>query len=330
MSKFYSLDSLLGNTWAYYYIVIGARGIGKTFSAQEYCIRQWKKNKRPFYWLRLTTISRDKLLLNNAQKLIDPLLLRRYNLDLTVRGTTVYNHDEPFCEVLAISEGAKEKGVAMYDKDDTRMVNICCDEFIREPNERVTFDISYNLAMVLENLRLGRHHSNFRIIMMCNLLSQANEICSAFNFIPLKLGRYKLKKKKVVMDYVANSADYMEEVARTPQGILLGDQSNYTNVIEQDLTLILPRNYRPYSPTAIIKFDKEPRTWFTLWDGNCILPYNKEKGVIWAMRPFIDTSYDKKLVNKIYQVFHSRLYNYRDLTTMLQFQNQLKLLKPNG
>lgn len=127
--KYYNLRSLLGNTWAYFYIVIGARGVGKTYSAQDYVLRKWKQDKIPFTWIRLSKISRDKMLANNAEKAFDPKLVKKYGLQLTTNGMDVFDDGEKMCKVLALSEMAKEKGVALFDGNDNRPLHIVTDEF---------------------------------------------------------------------------------------------------------------------------------------------------------------------------------------------------------
>ena len=87
---FYRLQSILGYQWAIFYFLLGGRQAGKSYATTDFCLRQWRKYKRPFYWLRLTEMSTKKLLQNNAEKLVDPDLRRKYNLDLVTNGANVY------------------------------------------------------------------------------------------------------------------------------------------------------------------------------------------------------------------------------------------------
>ena len=80
--EWYDLRSIIGNDWAIFYFLLGGREVGKSYSVTNFYLNQWKKYKRPFYWLRLTETSAKKLLVNKAEKLIDPDLRRKYNLDL--------------------------------------------------------------------------------------------------------------------------------------------------------------------------------------------------------------------------------------------------------
>ena len=101
--EWYSIRSVLGNDWALFYILLGGREAGKSYSVTDFYCRQWRTYGRPFYWLRLTDTSQEKLLKNNAEKLIDPDLRRKYNMDLSVHGDGVYEVLER--EKLYDSEG---------------------------------------------------------------------------------------------------------------------------------------------------------------------------------------------------------------------------------
>ena len=168
----------------------------------------WRTYKRPFYWLRLTDDSAKKLLKNNAEKLVDPDLRRKYELDLETRGDAVYEverneegkviHRELMARVLSLSTFYSDKGSGLFDKDflnDPNMFyNICLDEFAREKNEKNTFDIVYAFTNQLENL-VRSTKQRLRIICIGNTLEEASDILCCFNFIPEEFGRYKLKSK---------------------------------------------------------------------------------------------------------------------------------------
>ena len=156
--EYYYLRSILGNDWAIFFCLLGGREAGKSYAATSFFVYQWKTKGRPFYWLRLTEASARKLLMNKAEKLIDPDIRRRWNIDLEVVGDAVYEvikrsknnkiqEKKLMCRVLALNTFYNDKGSGLFDKDflnDPNMYyNICCDEFQREKNERNTFDIVY-------------------------------------------------------------------------------------------------------------------------------------------------------------------------------------------
>ena len=225
---FYMLRSILGYSWAIYYYLLGGRMAGKSYAVMDFYLNQWKKHNRVFYWLRLTEGSTQKLLRNNAEKLIDPDLRRRYNLDIATKGENVYSVQRDkdnkinwktaklICRVLALSTFYSDKGAGFFDKDYIKQpdayYNICLDEMNRESNEKNAFDIVYAFANEVENIVRNTKH-NIRIICIGNTLQEASDLLVAVNFLPDKFGRFSLvhNKKKL------NEMIYEYKNARTDQ-----------------------------------------------------------------------------------------------------------------
>lgn len=349
-AEWYSIRSLLGYSWALFLFMIGGREAGKSYATTEFFVGQWHKYGRPFYWLRLTDKSQEKLLKNNAQKLIDPDLRRKYNLDLYVLGDGVYEvlkrekvYDENgnfvrygkilekklMCRVLALSTFYNDKGSGLFDKDfleDPNMYyNICLDEMNREQSEKNSFDILYAFANQLENL-VRSTKQRLRVICIGNYLEEASDILCAFNFLPEKFGRYKLKSKRAVIDYIEPTETYLERRKGTVADILMGHASTFTNKIDSDTSLISKK--RLIKPSHVIKFTSKKETWFTIWDGHTIKKYNGEKCPAIAMRPYIDELFQPLLRDTVIQQFDTRSFLYKDLITFKIFQKHLELLKP--
>lgn len=323
--QWYTIRSLLGNTWALFYIVLGARERGKSYSIMEYCIRQFKRLNKPFTWIRLTEASTKKMLNNNAAKLVDADLMRKYDLELTVKGNDVFDHGNKMCTVLALSTAHNDKGVALFDCEVDYGYNIILDEFQLEKSQKRTFDICYNLVVELENLVRSQKH-NVRIFMIGNTTQEAADILAMFNFIPQEFGIYKLKSKRCVIDYIPNSKAYIERRKGTVGDILAGNTGNYTNKIDTDVTLV--NKSRLYRPQAIIKFTKDKSEWFTIWDSRIIARYNGEKcKTVITMRRYIDDLFDPTIRDKVFELYDTRTYNFHNLITQKLFQYQLSLLK---
>lgn len=336
--EWYSLRSLMGYSWAIFYMLLGGREAGKSYAVTDFYCRQWKTYGRPFYWLRLTETSRDNLLKNNAEKLVDPDLRRKYNLDLVTRGDAVYEvtkrdknkkvvEKKLMARVLALSTFYNDKGSGFFDKDfldDPRMYyNICLDEMNREKNEKKSFDIVYAFTNELENL-VRSTKTRLRVICIGNTLEEASDILCAFNFLPEEFGRFKLKKKRCVIEYIEPSEKYLARRQGTIADILMPTASTFTNQITVDTTLV--NKMRLVKPTNIIKFSKD--TMFTLWDSKIISEYNNERCPVIAMRPYLDSVYSSELANNIISMFDSRVFHYKNLITFKRFQKELELLKP--
>lgn len=328
-SEWYGIRGMLSYWWAFFLILLGARESGKSYSVTEFFVRQWKKKGIPFWWLRLSEPSKEKLLCNNAEKLIDPDIRRKYDLDLKVRGDSVYDHGRKMATVLALSTFANDKGVALFDKDFLKnnpqaWYHICLDEFQLENGQRKQGDICYQFVNQLENI-VRSTKERLRIFLIGNTLQECSDILTMFNFIPEEFGRYKLKSKKAVIDYMPPSDAYKARRKGSVADILSGDQSNFTNEIKFDKALVSKK--RLQRPTMIIKFDKEVA--FTVWDDRIVAEYHGEgcKNVV-AMRPYIDCVFNAQRRDAIIQLFDQRFFLYHTLIANKRFQMELALIKP--
>lgn len=338
--EWYSLRSLLGNDWAIFFFLLGGREAGKSYAVTDKYVYQFRKYGRPFYWLRLTDDSAKKLLKNNAEKLIDPDIRRKYNLDLVTNGDAVYEvtkrsdqgkikEKKLMARVLALSNFYGDKGSGLFDKDflnDPNMYyNICLDEMNREKNEKNSFDIVYAFTNQLENL-VRSTKKRIRVICIGNTLEEASDILCCFNFLPEEFGRYYIRKKRAVIEYMEPTEKYLERRKGTIADILMPEASTFTNKVEVDDTLVTKK--RLTRPQYIVKFTKDRSTWFTVWDGNVITRYNGEHSPIIAMRPYIDETFQPKVRDSVILQFDTRCFLFRNLITFKMFQKEMQLLKP--
>ena len=339
--EWYSLRSILGYSWALFYFLLGGREAGKSYAVTDFFVRQWKHKGRPFYWLRLTETSQKKLLQNNAEKLVDPDLRRKYNLDLVTNGDAVYEvirrdpktnkikEKKLMARVLCLSTFYNDKGSALFDKDfldDPNMYySICLDEMNREQSEKNTFDIVYNFTNQIENL-VRSTKQRLRIICIGNTLEEASDLLCCFNFIPEDFGRYKLKKKRAVIEYIEPSEKYLERRKGTVADILMPNASTFTNKIETDDSLITKR--RLCRPTQVIKFRSTKDYWYTIWDSVVVAKYNGEDVFTIPMRPYLDDTFTPGQRDKIIELFDTRSLLFRNMISFKQFQKELKLLRP--
>lgn len=351
-NEWYSLRHMLGYyNWAIFYILLGGREIGKSYSVANFFVDQFVNQGTPFTWLRLTERAMQKLLINNAEKLVDPDIRRKYNLNLKIKGNNVYavkyedkviKHQDGsetvkkveierklMARVYAISTFYNDKG-SIFDKDFLKFFknyNVAIDEFEREKGEKNTFDILYSLVNQLENLvRSTKDH--IRIFFLGNTLEEASDILCAFNFIPEKFGIFKLKSKRCVIENIEPSEAYLKRRKGTIADILLPRASTFTNKIDTDDALICKKKLT--TPSCIIKFTKDSNYWFTVWNGNVVKKYNNEKkDTVIAMRPYIDEVYNANAMKNIFTLFDTRSLLFTNLITFKQFQYQLELLKPS-
>lgn len=344
-SEWYNLRPILGHAnYAIFYILLGGREIGKSYAVTSFFVDQYKKKGIPFIWLRLTEAQARKLLQNGAEKLVDPDIRRKYDLELITSGNNVYevtkrsNPDKNgrtkivekklMARVYALSTFYKDKG-SIFDKDflkDPNMrYNIACDEFEREKGEKNSFPILYSLVNQLENL-VRSTKERIKIFFMGNTLEDASEILCAFNYIPEEWGIFKLKSKRAVIHNIAPTEEYKKRRAGTIADILMPDASTFTNKIDTDTTLINKK--RLVEPSYIIKFTKRKEDWYTVWDSNIVAKYNGEKKPVIAMRPYLDEVFNVEVQKNIITLFDTRSLQFRNLITFKQFQNAIEELKP--
>lgn len=340
-SAFVTLRSAFGYASAgiVFYAFLGARQAGKSYSVMKLFLNAvHRKKKVKLYWLRLTEASQRKLLANNAAKLVDPDLARKYKLKLKTKGTLVMNNVgtekkpkyEEFCHVLALSTFYNDKGSGYFDKDFDGEYIVVLDEMNREKNEKNSFDIQYNFKNQLENL-IRNTKANVKVIMIGNTLAEASDLLLQFGFIPQPgaFGRYVVRSKRLLIDYIPPTQKYKEMRAGSVVDILhSSDESTFTNEVEQDMSHIYTK--RLIMPQLIIKFSDDKNSWFTIWDGHIIKKYNNESvNAYIAMRRYIQgTLYIKEKVEYVYQIFDSEGFDYANYISQADFRRQLRLLKP--
>lgn len=292
----------------------------------------------------MTENAARKLLQNNAEKLIDPDLRRKYDLDLITNGNNVYEvtrRSKPdkngrtkilekklMARVYALSTFYNDKG-SIFDKDflnDPNMrYNVAVDEFEREKGEKNTFNILYSLVNQLENL-LRSSKERVRIFFLGNTLEEASDILCAFNFIPESFGIFKLKSKRCVIHNIEPTEEYKARRKGTIADILMPTASTFTNKIDTDNTLI--NKSKLISPNYVIKFTKDQAHWYTVWNGNIITKYNGEKKTVIAMRPYLDEVFNVEAQRNMITLFDTRSLQFRNLITFKQFQSDVEELKP--
>ena len=329
LARFVNLNSMNGNDWAIFRIIVGGRMTGKSYSVtNRLCaLRRKLGDNVKCYWLRISTLSTQQLLCNKANKLVDPDLKRKYDLDLSTKGNVVYNRGKEFCEVYPLASFGKLKGVGFYDKDFKGKYFIVLDEFQLEQGEkRTSFDILYNFLGMVENIARTTKN-NIEIWLLGNNLQEASEILKAFNFIPNQFGRYYLKRKRAIIDYLEPTDEYLKDREGSVAQILGGDNmSNFTNELQKDVKLITKD--RVSRPQAIIKFGREQDRWYTWWDGNIIKRHSGQScGHIIAMRPYIDQFYNKERVQMVIDIYDAEGFRYNNLIDKTYFESELKKIR---
>ena len=190
--------------------------------------------------------------------------------------------------------------------------------------------------MYFENIMRDQEQLDYRAVMVlgcANNVAECNdflaEICG---FIPSAPGRYKLKRKHMIIDMIPNSQAYIEKRKKSIGADIMGydDDENYTNIIKRDLETLMPNGTRLRIPTKIIKFSKEKKDWFTVWDGNIIKKYTNQpfkSSMVTSMKRYLDNQFDPEKVLQVIQMQDARFFKFSDLMSQASFISNLKLIR---
>lgn len=327
--EWYSLRSLLGHQYARLIYLLGAREAGKSFAVLDFCLYRFFNKGQDFVWLRLSEASTRKLLSNNCMEFIDVQLMQKYNIDhkdLTSKGTTVFYKGKVMARILALSTFYNDKGIALFaDKEfenEMFATTIVLDEFQLEKGQKRTLPIAYAFVNQLENL--VRHKTNVRVFLIGNSTEQASDLLALIKFIPEEYGRYKLKSKMALIDYIPPSVKYLERRKKSFANILMPEESTFTNEQKFDRSKIYKG--RLVRPSYIIQFRDRS---FTVWDNNVVCQFNNEKKPIIPMVPLlIDNSvFRVELRDQIILMDFQKKFMFRDLLTQKLFDSCIKDVK---
>lgn len=328
--EWYTIRSLLGNQWANWFVMIGSRERGKTFTTQDYVLNCFFNPKSklyhvPFYWMRLNDIAIRNMTMNNGAKMFEPLLVRKYHLeDIKVRGDTVFIGGLKLCYVFGLSTAYNNKGSALFDKHTFKGANIIIDEVALEKGQKRTFDVVYNLKMQIENI-VRSERENVKVFMMLNNTEECPEILAMFGYVPVEFGRYALKRKHCIIDYIPNNKAYDERRKKALANEIDTGTGNFTNKFVKDLSLLYKG--RLDHPLYIVKYTKDQGDWFTIWSGNVICPYNGEKKRSIAMKRYIDDTFIPESRDNIIAMEDVRAFKYKDILTQSLWRKNMEIIK---
>lgn len=346
----WNVNRILGFDWAKLFIITGDRDCGKSYSVVKWLIGRKLKMLEDckFYWLRLTQESVNSMLRNNAEKLIDPDLLRKFGLTLKVKKPNIYVCEEKereitkgknagntvtetnilykLCEVHDIGTFYNNKGSAFYDNEFNGEYNIIFDEMNRESSERNTFDVVESLANQLENITRDTQ-AKVRLFMIGNNIGDASDILSALKFIPDSQGIYKLKPRKggrrvgIVIENIIDSEEYRERRATSLMATLLGNSDDARRVFNMENIV---RNYRHPQNPMVLDFGRDRFAFdngiISMWQcyqqrTALVLARHNQKGV-----------YNKDFRNILINLYEKRQIKFDSLSTQKTFERCMRLI----
>lgn len=346
--RWYNLNSILGNDWAMFYILLGAGATGKSYAVMKHCVSAKLKNPKgvKLFWTRLTENQCQKLLENNAAKLLDPDLYRKFGKDLKRKGNVVfYGHTEftesektgkttskfvnegELCQVQPLSTFFNNKGEALFDNEFNGEYYIILDEMNRESGEANRFDVVEAFANQLENFT-RQTSAKIRVICIGNNMEEVSDILAAFDFIPRGYGRFKLKRRKCIIDVIEPSALYDEDRKRSAGYILAPNAKRFAKkTSDADTSMIAPQQETKETKASnIICFGKAEKDWFTM-RGDIICKYNGEKKQQMAMKQHIGIVFINEYVTNLEASYHLHQLRYDNYTTYIKFAKAMSMNK---
>lgn len=336
------------------YIYTAVRGIGKSVISVETAIilkRKYGYENVKCYYFRLTDQSVKAMLANKGEKAVDPYLIDKYNLEITSKGNTLYDHGKKLIEFYPlVSAGSKGKGVNLYDcnffkayeKDGKkRFVVTIWDEFLMaegiekksvgDPVEQYRI---YKEAILRDAQIIKEYNAVYNFLLANNVSECAAVTGALYNYIPNPDNhkRVMLTRRRAMFWNVPVTEDYISKRKNSYNANIMDydNDPNYANV-ERDMTLIKKKKTRLHKVTNLIKFDRtDKKKWFCVYDSIYIRQYKGEmvaKELIIPMRRYLNNLFSPELVEMVFDRFDARSFMFADLMSFALFQSQLKLLK---
>lgn len=339
------------------YWIIGYRGCGKSVISVDEPIslkRKYGYDNVKFYYFRLSDLSIKHMLANKAEKAFDPILVERYNLDITTKGNIVFDHGKKLCEFYPlVSAGKAAKGVNLYDanflnkrpigkdgKPIKRFIYIILDEFLMAEGveKKSVGDPLAQFKIFLESILRDQERLDYdavKVMLLANAVSEcASFMGEVLNFIPSPndFGIRKLTRKHALVWNVRPNKAYLEKRKRSYTADIMDydNDPNYTNIVQRDLSTIMPKHRRLIRVTQLIMFSKESRDWFCVYDSRYIRKYKNEsvsKDIKVGMIRHIDTNFYPEIVKEVFDMYDARAYQYADIMSQASFSARMKMLK---
>lgn len=188
--------------------IVGARGIGKSFSMKRHCINRFIKHGEQFVYVR-----RYKGELKKVSQYFDDVKHLFPGVDFKVKGRCFYINNKLAGWAIPLSMWQSEKSNAYPD-----VSTIVFDEFIREkdnsgylPNEVEA------LLNLMDTVFRGRE--NVRCVCMSNAVSVVNPYFLYFQLMPDTGKRYNAYKD--ILIEIPESYDFSQERRKTRFGSLI-------------------------------------------------------------------------------------------------------------
>ncbi len=207
---FYNPARLFSNSWAWLYVMIGARRRGKSYGAYKKLLNRNIYHNEQFVIFRDTEAECDEIEKDGGDRLFGEVLnepkYKRHIQKMDIKAGTIYFNDEIAGFIMPASLFRRFKGT-QYSKVKIGLY----DEFIPETNTRYNGDRA--LQFINSLMSVASLRKDFKMILTANALNTADSILHDVLGFELKSGQfgiYKNKSKGVVLEYIPNSEDFIK------------------------------------------------------------------------------------------------------------------------
>lgn len=183
-------------------LIIGARRIGKTFSAKKYAIKKCLAKGFKFAWLRDSDEARKKLASNGGAKFFsDTKKMGFKDLKGQIDGETIKVNGKTIGYLMPSSTFQNYKG---NDFEDIKI--IIFDEFIAEKGTNKNASRTWEIINTLYTIASTRN--DVRVIFLANALDRGDGILDLLDLKIEDFGIYLNREKGVALHYCDNHPDF--------------------------------------------------------------------------------------------------------------------------
>lgn len=317
---YYNYDKLLSYTKAILFMVIGERGVGKTYGAKKYCINHYIKKKKKFVWIRRYNTDLDEAIGSSTDikffKSIKNEIKGNYEITNNDNTKLLIRNNQIIGYGMSLKMAESLKGTE-YDDVDT----IIFDEFlVGEGGSRYIKNEPMFLLSIIETIARMRP---IKVILLGNATSTINPYFEFFKVhLPYNSDFQTFKDGTIVVNYIKNEK-YRKMKKESTFGTLVKgtDYEKYAidNQFVNDNNLFiqkLPKNAKIFFNITI------NNQFFGVWlkDNNMYISksYNLNKNIILSFD--LESHSDKTIMIKSNSVFFKNVV-YHFNNGCLYFEN---------
>lgn len=203
-STYYNLRKILSYNCAIN-VIIGARGLGKTFSVKNFITKQFINKNQKFVWIRDTVDAKKELCDNEGSKFFEDFVLMKNPkfISGSIKKSEFIINEKHAGTCLPASVFQRYKGNSFQN-----IKNIVYDEFIREKGR---ISNKNNLWATINTFStVARARNDVRIFLLGNALDKGDDFLQFLGVEIDDFGFYVNREKSVVLHYADNSSSFNE------------------------------------------------------------------------------------------------------------------------